>query len=94
MIRDAWQAWAWDWPTFLWVLWFPTYFGVLEYLTSGTSPIVAWRGNMLTDHWRPLIQEVDVTWFIGVGLYLALFFWGFKHFFIDGVDFAKIFGRR
>lgn len=98
-LASAWQAWDWDVPTALWVAWmifFASTFGVLEWLTSGATPLEGWEGNMLTNHWRPLVQEVDILWFVGAGAYLGVAIWGFWHFFIDGTDFAAVFnfGRR
>ena len=92
--RDAWYAWHWDTPTALWVAWMAFTLGAfaaLEYLTSWASPIEAWRGNMLTHHWRPLIQTTDIAWFLGAGLWLGFVLWFTKHFFIDQMDFVDVF---
>jgi hypothetical protein len=65
-VRD-WSVWGFDGPTIWVILWMLQFFAI-EYLTSGASPIVSWRGQMVTDHWRPLVHAAPITWWIGFGV--------------------------
>lgn len=64
-----WVAWHWDWPTFLWLAWMAALLA-LEWLTSNVSPIESWRGNMLTEHLRPLFLSAPIVWWLAFGLWL------------------------
>lgn len=64
--RD-WAVWQLDVPTLIWLVWIVAFF-VMEWLTSGASPIDGWRDNMLTDHLRPLILSAPIIWFVVAGL--------------------------
>lgn len=65
------SVWDWDIPTLLNLL-LVIGFLVLEFLTSQYSPILSWRGEMVTDHWRPVFHAAPVTWWIALGLWLWL----------------------
>lgn len=66
--RD-WAVWQLDWPT-LWVYFMLAQFFAYEWLTSGSSPLESWQGQMVTDHFRAVAGTAPVIWFIVLGLWL------------------------
>jgi hypothetical protein len=68
--RD-WTVWQLDWPT-VWVYAMGLQFFAYEYLTSYVSPIESWRGQMVTDHLRPLFGAAPLTLYVAFGVWLWL----------------------
>jgi hypothetical protein len=68
--RD-WAVWQVDGPT-IWVYLIVAQVFAIEYLTSAVSPIDSWRGQMITDHLRPLFGAAPIVWYLALGLWLWL----------------------
>lgn len=73
----GWDAWSFDTPTTLWVLWI-AFFVVLESwaLTSGQPE------HTLTWHLRPFFYAHPLAWFLAAGAGA----WGYVHFVLPGLE--------
>lgn len=72
----GWDAWEPDWLTWSWVAWIAA-FAVLE-----TVALLWFRGNSLTSHLRPVLNEHPLAWFLALGGWL----WHGVHFLAPRIE--------
>ncbi len=59
-----WSAWDFDWLTIWIVLWI-VQFALIEWFGAG-------KGEMVTDHLRPIFHAAPLTWWIAFGVWMWL----------------------
>ena len=63
----SWESWRLDPITWAWIFWI-AYFAVLETIGLMIDPLT----HPLTAHLRPVFSSSQISWFLGLGLWLWL----------------------